>query len=133
MNKLMKILPILFVVLLLLTTASFATDISMTLSNNVSVQSNTQSGNTQTPNTQVTNTQVQSNTVSSNGITDAFGETDTRASNKIATQGTSTTVSSVTSTSSDEGLTFGGVLNILLIVVGIVLILLGIAIIIRLK
>lgn len=120
MNKLMKISSILLVVLLFLTTISFATDISMNLpSNTVLNQSNTQAN---------VQSNMVSNAISNNTISDDLTESD-----NIPASGTSTTVKSVTSTSSDEGLTFGAVLNILLIVVGVVLILLGIAIIIRLK
>ncbi len=89
-----------------LSTVCFATDIDMNL-NNSNVVANEDSNST-------TNTNETANTLSQN------------------TQNNSTTISSVSS-EEESTLSLNAILNILLIVVGIVLILLGIAILIRLK
>ncbi len=105
MSKLYKSITLFLVAFFtLFTTSCYATDINMNLTG----------GNEQTPSSNTVNTP------SDNTSTNTFSDT-------------TTTVGGVTSNPTDEGLTMGHILNILLIVVGIVLILLGIAILIRLK
>lgn len=105
MSKLYKSIVLFLVAFFtLFTTSCYATDINMNLTGE----------NEQTPSSNTVNT-LSGNT-STNTISD-----------------TTTTVGGVTSNHTDEGLTMGHILNILLIVVGVVLILLGIAILIRLK
>ncbi|MFR0822970.1 MAG: hypothetical protein ACLU84_02135 [Clostridia bacterium] len=107
MSKLYKFIALFLVAFFtLFTTSCYATDINMNLTGE-----NEQTPSSNTVNTPSTNTNTSTNTVSD----------------------TTTTVGGVTSNPKDEGLTMGHILNILLIVVGVVLILLGIAILIRLK
>lgn len=116
MKKSIKILSILFVTLLFVVSFSYATDINMNL----------QSVNdSQTLNTSYNNSY--SNNASQNTTS---GQT---SNNSTVLSSTSSTTVSTSSSNSDEGLSFTNILNILLIVVGIVLILLGVAILIRMK
>lgn len=102
MLKLQKILSILFIILLFFTTLSFATDINMNLEDE-SILENEESFNDVTSDT---------------------------AQNTTTTNIPSTIVSNSNS-ANDDSLGLTNILNILLIVVGVVLILLGIAILIR--
>lgn len=105
MTKLIKISAILFIVLLFITNISLATDINMNLQPDNLVSDNLE------------------DIENSNELID--GE-----QNSVLSNTPSTTVSTLSS-SNDETLTLTNILNILLIVVGVVLILLGIAILIR--
>ncbi|MFR2535209.1 MAG: hypothetical protein ACLS95_08340 [Clostridia bacterium] len=107
MSKLIKYVTIfLSAFFVLCTTSCYATNINMNLTDGNADDTNITQSNSM--NTVTTNTNTTSNTE------------------------TTTTVGGVSSTK-EEGLTMGHILNILLIVVGVVLILLGIAILIRLK
>ena len=113
MKKSIKALAILFVILLFTLNISLATDINMNLED-----------------TQSTTT---SNVVDEdNLIEDTTDEANEIVDNGISTLTTtpSTTISTLSSVP-DETLSLTNILNILLIVVGVVLILLGIAILIR--
>ena len=113
MKKSIKALAILFVILLFTLNISLATDINMNLED-----------------TQSTTT---SNVVDEdNLIEDTTDEVNEIVDNGISTLTTtpSTTISTLSSVP-DETLSLTNILNILLIVVGVVLILLGIAILIR--
>lgn len=120
MSKTLKITLVLFIILCSIWSFSLATDIDMNISadnsdNVISVTNNTALNTT-------TNTINKNNTVKTNSISGQ--EADTLSQ--------STTVSSVNQSSTDDGLGLSNILNILLIVVGVVLILLAIAILIRL-
>ena len=120
MSKTLKITLVLFIILCSICSFSLATDIDMNISadnsdNVISVTNNTALNTT-------TNTINKNNTVKTNSISGQ--EADTLSQ--------STTVSSVNQSSTDDGLGLSNILNILLIVVGVVLILLAIAILIRL-
>lgn len=112
MKRNIKILSILVILLLFVSTISLATDINMNLQPGNSVNANDTSLNSE-------NTNVFSNTTQNTFEDDDFNE---------ASQSTSITSSSSVE---DESLGITNILNILLIVVGVVLILLGIAILIR--
>lgn len=106
MKRNIKILSILVILLLFVSTISLATDINMNLQPGNSVNANDTSLNSE-------------NTTQNTFEDDDFNE---------ASQSTSITSSSSVE---DESLGITNILNILLIVVGVVLILLGIAILIR--
>lgn len=112
MKTLIKVVAILSISLLCMVTLSFATDINMNLPSS--------------------NTQVEENTLSNESTNETTGanEMSTNRPNSTLTTTPSTTVSS---TSHEETLSFSNILNIILIVVGVVLILLGIAILIRIN
>ena len=112
MSKSQKILSILFIILLFATTLSLATDINMNLDLNTT-------GN----DTIVSEENTIFNETTENAIENSVEP-------NVNTNIPSTIVSDVSSVS-NEGLTLTNILNILLIVVGVVLILLGIAILIR--
>jgi len=101
MIKIIRKISTLLIILLFATTISYATDINMNL----------QSGNSLT------------NSLTSNSINNGFSNSSSLT----------TTVSgqSTNQSSNNQDLSMSNVLNILLIVVGVVLILLGIAILIR--
>ena len=109
MLKNLKIISILFVFLLLISSISLATDINMNLQTNPTDSS---------VSNESLDTENEENVI--NDVTE----------NKVATNYGSTMVTS-TSSVQDESLGFTNILNILLIVVGFVLILLGVAILIR--
>ena len=108
MKTSIKVFAILFVILLCMVTFSFATDINMNLSSD--------------------NSQVEENTLSNESANEM--STNTPTPNSTLTTTPSTTVSSAVK---EETLSFSNILNIILIVVGVVLILLGIAILIRMN
>ena len=130
MSKLLKFISILSVALIVLFNSSYIfAAVNMDLGNTLNTNSNTtnsaNSTNTNSSNTNSTNTNS-SNTNSSN--------TNSNSSN--STKNTSTSTSSTLSstvTTSDFDLELTNILCIALIVVGVLLILLGIAILIRLK
>ncbi len=107
MKKSIKVFAILSVILLCIVTLSFATDINMNLPSS--------------------NTQSQENTFSN----EFANETTSESSNRPNSTLTTTPSTTVSSTVQEETLSFSNILNIILIVVGVVLILLGIAILIR--
>lgn len=106
MLKITKIITILFIFLLFITPFSLATDIDMNL------PGNNNSNTVENPNEELENEMANIN------------------ENEISTNAPSTQVTSGSSVS-DETLGITNILNILLIVIGVVLILLGIAILIR--
>lgn len=122
MNKTVKILLIIIMLGLFIVSFSYATDINM----NLPVNSITSSSNTIANSENTTNTNVLNQTYS-NQATSFQNET---IQNSVVSDTQSTRVSTSYSTQ-NETLGFTNILNILLIVVGVVLILLGIAILIR--
>ena len=112
MTRSIKWSLILMIFLMFLGTVVFATDINMNLGNN--------------PNSA---TNEASNSEQDNTLTE---ESTTNTATQNEQTNNSTTITSV-SAEEETSLSFNNILNILLIVIGIVLILLGIAILIRLK
>lgn len=104
MTKTIKVLAILFIALLFITNISLATDINMNL-------------------------QPEDSNIS-NELEETTNDVIDEGENSILTTTPSTTISTLSS-NSNETLSLTNILNILLIVVGVVLILLGIAILIR--
>ena len=118
MSKIFKITLILFVILSSIYSFSLATDIDM----NITADDNDTTENL------TTNTIT--NTVNNNRIENEEAEDSSNVTN---TDNGFTTITSVDKSSTqDDGLGLSNILNILLIVVGVVLILLAIAILIRL-
>ena len=119
MSKTLKITLVLFIILCSICSFSLATDIDMNISadnsDSVTSMSNNAASNT------TTNTINKNNTIKTNSV----------SSQEVDTLSEQTTVSSVKQSSTDDGLGLSNILNILLIVVGVVLILLAIAILIR--
>lgn len=121
MSKLLKITLILFVVLFSISSFSLATNIDMNISDDNS-----------------DNAIIRTNNTVFNTTTNTISKNDNIKSNSISNQeanllNDSTTISSVTQSSAEyDSLGLSNILNILLIVVGVVLILLAIAILIRL-
>ena len=119
MKKSIKILAILFAIILLTLNISLATDIDMNLEpeqDDITTLSNeTTQGNL---------VEETTNELTNNEYVDNEGQDST------LTTTPSTTISTLSSVP-DEALSLTNILNILLIVVGVVLILLGIAILIR--
>ncbi len=113
MRKISKIVAILFLFLLFTSTFVLASDIDMNLQANNGTQNETAT-NVLEDDDDTTNTQT----------------TNPNAKNSVLTNTPSTTITSGSSMG-DEALGLTNILNILLIVVGVVLILLGIAILIR--
>ena len=114
--KILSIFTLALVLLLFLNTAVLATDINMNLPS------------------EDTNTVSEDNVNTINNIQDTGNIVD-NSSNTIATQddiGGDATPSSVSSIA-QENMSFSNILNILIITVGVILILLAIAILIRLK
>ena len=117
MSKILKITLILFIILSSICSFSLATDIDMNITaDDIDTTENITSNTT-------TNT-VNNNRIENeeDEINDAITDTDNEF----------TTITSVDKSSTDDGLGLSNILNILLIVVGVVLILLAIAILIRL-
>ncbi len=115
--KILSIFTLALVLLLFLNTAVLATDINMNLPS------------------EDTNTVSEDNVNTINNIQDTGNAVDNTSSNTIATQddiGGDATPSSVSSIA-QENMSFSNILNILIITVGVILILLAIAILIRLK
>ena len=110
MKKSIKVFANLTVILLCMFTLSFATDINMNLP----------SGDTQEQENAASNELV-------SGTNDANEVSNDRQSSTLA----NTPSTTVSSSAHEETLSFSNILNIILIVVGVVLILLGIAILIR--
>ena len=107
MLKILKIAIVLFMILLFINTVVSATDINMNL-------------------TSETNNQVDTNNTDLNATTD---DTQTQISDGISGTAAPSGVSSI----AQENMSFSNILNILVITVGVILILLAIAILIRLK
>lgn len=115
--KILSIFTLALVLLLFLNTAVLSTDINMNLPS------------------EDTNTVSEDNVNTINNIQDTGNAVDNTSSNTIATQddiGGDATPSSVSSIA-QENMSFSNILNILIITVGVILILLAIAILIRLK
>lgn len=113
MNKLFKFFLILFCLILIGFSTVYAVDIDMNIEND-NIQNNTI--NESIPRNDVSNS-------STNNISNSPSNTVTNAPAKTST----------TTTSEDFHLSVSDIINIILISVGVVLILLGIAILIRLK
>lgn len=138
MSKFSKIVIFLLTILLSICTFSLATDINM----NITEQSNTSNGG---------NVSIYSNNINSNNYNNTVNQNitsnDTNSSNRVTnssnldrnlststeTETSQTQVRNISKNDSDDALGFSNILNILLIVVGVVLILLSIAILIRLN
>lgn len=114
MKKTSKIGTILFLSLLLASTLVLASDIDMNLQ----------------PNNGAQNSETTANAIEDDNDTANEQVTNSSARNSVLTNTPSTTITSGSSIG-DEALGLTNILNILLIVVGVVLILLGIAILIR--
>ena len=141
MSRFYKIIVVLLIVLLFTVSTSFATGIDMNISDeNVS---STSSVTTQENN--IDGQLDQTNDIS-RGMSDPFSpynpdefETDTDTDTLDTTEATQTStdytsISSIRqSNSNDDALSTGNIINIFLIVIGVVLILLAIAILIRLR
>ena len=110
MSKIIKTLVFLLIILLLFNLTAFATDINMNL------------------------TQEETNTESQNGVTENMNNVDNNTDNGAPTDdvGGDAAPSGVSSIA-QENMGFSNILNILIITVGVILILLAIAILIRLK
>lgn len=136
MSKISKIVIFLLIILLSVCTFSLATDIDM----NITEQSNTSNGSNISSYSNNINSNNYNNTVNYNVTSN-----DSNSSNRVTdssnlnrnlstqTEASQTQVSSISKTDANDGLGLSNVLNILLIVVGVVLILLSIAILIRLN
>lgn len=122
-SKKVKILFVLFMILFFLNTVVLATDINMNLPSDDSLV--TYENGTETNNMDdSTNGNIENTDASSNSITDA---------GQIQDDIGGTTAPSGVSSIAQENMSFSNILNILLITVGVILILLAIAILIRLK
>lgn len=136
MSKISKITIFLLIILLCVSTFSLATDIDM----NITEQSNTSN---------TSNVSIYSNNINSNNYNNTVNynmtSNDTNSSNRVTdssnsnrdlnpeTEASQTQVSNISKSDVNDGLGLSNILNILLIVVGVVLILLSIAILIRLN
>lgn len=136
MSKISKIVIFLLIIILSVCTFSLATDINM----NITQQSNTSNGSNVSSYSNNINSNNYNNIVSynmnSNDSNSSNRVTDSSNSNRnlsTQTEASQTQVSSISKTDANDGLGLSNVLNILLIVVGVVLILLSIAILIRLN
>lgn len=136
MSKISKIFIFLLIIILSVCTFSLATDINM----NITQQSNTSNGSNVSSYSNNINSNNYNNIVSynmnSNDSNSSNRVTDSSNSNRnlsTQTEASQTQVSSISKTDANDGLGLSNVLNILLIVVGVVLILLSIAILIRLN
>lgn len=114
MTKKIKIVFLILFILLFISSFSYATDINMNTTINDSIVSRE-------------NTMTSGGNISTNTLRSNFSAASTPEISDAAT-----TISSVNQNSSDDGLGLTNILNILLIVVGVVIILLAIAILIRL-
>ena len=126
-----KIKTIIVAILVILSCASFvsASSVNMNLANENAVVSNT---NTSTTSNTATSNAV-SNTIT-NGVTNSVTNSQTNA-NSVAPSNMAANVESVSSINDIESstLNIGQILNIFLIAVGVILILLAIAILVRMK
>ena len=126
-----KIKTMIVAILVILSCASFvsASSVSMNLANENTAVSNT---NTST-NSNTATSNVISNTIT-NGVTNSLNNSQTNA-NSVAPSNMAANVESVSSINDIESstLNIGQILNIFLIAVGVILILLAIAILIRMK
>lgn len=136
MSKISKIVIFLLIILLSVCTFSLATDINM----NITEQSNTSNSSNVSTYSNNVNSNNYNNTVNynitSNDSNSSNRVTDSSNSNRnlsLETEASQTQVSNISKSDVDDGLSLSNVLNILLIVVGVVLILLSIAILIRLN
>ena len=125
MSKTLKITLVLFIILSSICSFSLATDIDMNITSNDNVATENVTTNT--------NTSTRTNTLNNNTTNVINEDEDAIYEEELtATNSEYTTISSVNKSSVDDGLSLSNILNILLIVVGVVLILLAIAILIRL-
>ena len=119
MSKISKIICVLIIIFLIANVTSLATSIDMNLTREENVQ-NTDEMN-----------DINTNSADINNQTDSDGAQDTITSAQDNIGGTAapSSVSSI----AQENMSFSNILNILIITVGVILILLAIAILIRLK
>ena len=119
MSKIVKTLIFLVIILFSITTLAFATDIDMNLEN---------------PNENPVDANTTSNAVDANSIDDT-SDTNTMENPEEFQQDSisGTAAPSGVSSIAQENMSFSNILNILIITVGVILILLAIAILIRLK
>ena len=126
-----KIKTIIVAILVILSCASFvsASSVNMNLANENAVVSNTNTSNT----TNTATSNAVSNTIT-NGVTNSLNNSQTNA-NSVAPSNMAANVESVSSINDIESstLNIGQILNIFLIAVGVILILLAIAILVRMK
>ena len=122
-SKKVKILFVLFIILFALNTVVFATDINMNLPSDDNLVTYENGTDTSNIDNNVSN-EISNTDTSSNSITDA---------SQIQDDVGGTAAPSGVSSIAQENMSFSNILNILLIAVGVILILLAIAILIRLK
>ncbi len=122
-SKKVKILFVLFIILFALNTVVFATDINMNLPSDDNLVTYENGTDTNNIDNNVSN-EISNTDTSSNSITDA---------SQIQDDVGGTAAPSGVSSIAQENMSFSNILNILLIAVGVILILLAIAILIRLK
>ncbi len=120
-SKIVKLLLVLLFTVLLTNNIAFATDINMNLPSNN--EASTYDNDTSTDNID-SNTSIEDTTTDTNSITSSDTSQD-----DIGGTVAPSSVSSI----AEENMSLSNILNILLIAVGVVLILLAIAILIRLK
>ena len=128
MSRIFKTLVILVIILFSVTTLVYATDINMNLENQNQTDTNSATDSnsvTDNGNAVDSNTITDSNTVDPNDTLAADNFQQDNIGGSVAPSG----VSSI----AQENMSFSNVLNILVITVGVILILLAIAILIRLK
>lgn len=125
MSKIFKTFIILFIIIFSTTTLVFATDINMNLESQSQTDSNSTDINSTDNANSIENTNTtDTNVENTNDILDENFQQD-NIGGSVAPSG----VSSI----AQENMSFSNVLNILVITVGVILILLAIAILIRLK
>ena len=122
-SKKVKILFVLFIILFALNTVVFATDINMNLPSDDSLVTYENGTDTNNIDNNASN-EISNTDTNSNSITDA---------SQIQDDVGGTAAPSGVSSIAQENMSFSNILNILLIAVGVILILLAIAILIRLK
>lgn len=117
MSKILKILIMLFIILLMINTIVCATDINMNLSNESNNPADTNSISDSNIINDGTNSEQNSSNTLNSGTDNIGGAVAPSGVNSIA----------------QENMSFSNILNILVITVGVILILLAVAILIRLK
>lgn len=132
LKKLEKILFILLLITIFTASTVLATDIDLNLpgisndtQNSINSNSQNQSNTLVDGNTAIQDNSQNLNETTADSVDDPFTLNDNAPSEQLQASGISS--------SSEGGLTVGNIINILLITVGVILILLAIAIIIRLK
>ena len=126
-QKVLKILFILFILLSICINYIYATDIDMDLPNNNSNVFDSSENTNQNIENTITDTNSENTANTLENIADSIADDD------VSLPSAETLSPSVISTSQESGLSTTNIINILLITVGVIIILLAIAIIIRLN